>query len=265
MDLGTIIGIVVGLVLVVASILLNGSIIAFLDPASFMIVVGGTFAATLVAFPIKSVMTAIKSSAQIFFQSRIDHLGTVRLLLQAADVVRREGPLGAEKLKGSSSFMQTAFELVADGHDADHIQAVLEIEMEATISRQAEIIKILDKMAELAPAWGMIGTLIGLVIMLLNLDDPSSIGPAMAVALLTTFYGALWANLLLSPSAAKLEERGQKEAHDYRLILEGALGMARTENPRAIQQRLLGFMPPQDRADLQAKAMAGGKVEKKKA
>jgi chemotaxis protein MotA len=144
--------------------------------------------------------------------------------------------------------------LVADGYRPEDIRSVLTIEMEASQARHEEIVKVLDKMAELSPAWGMIGTLIGLVIMLLNLDDPSSIGPAMAVALLTTLYGALFANLILSPGASKLADRAEREGLNLSLILEGAMGMARNENPRAIQQRLVGFMPSSDRAALQAKA-----------
>jgi len=207
MDIGTIIGIAVGLILVLVSILLKGSILAFIDPASILIVIGGTCSATLVAFPIKSVMGAIKASVSIFFQHRIDHLETVRTLLKAAEMVRKEGPLGLEKFKTNDQFMKTAFALVADGYKTEDLRHVLIIEMEAATARQEEVVNVLEKMAELAPAWGMIGTLIGLVIMLLNLSDPQSLGPAMAVALLTTLYGALWANLILTPSAAKLEER----------------------------------------------------------
>lgn len=256
MDLGTIIGVVVGLVLVLTSILLKGTLLAFVDVASLLIVVGGTFAATMVAFPMGSVMRAVKASISIVFTHRIDYVATVRTLLKAADAARKEGPLALEKAEASNEFMKTGFALVADGYRPEDIKGVLHIELEATVARQEEIVTILEKMAELAPAWGMIGTLIGLVIMLLNLSDPSSIGPAMAVALLTTLYGALWANLLLTPSAAKLNERTEKEAMDMNLILEGALAMARNENPRAIQQRLLGFMPSEDRADLQAQARA---------
>ena len=261
MDLGTIIGIAVGAAMVLVSIMLKGSLFAFVDPSSLLIVVGGTFSATLVAFPIASVMGAMKASMTIFFQHRIDHLDTVRTLLKAADAVRKNGPLALEKFQTSSEFMRTAFDLVADGYKPENIREVLTIEMEATISRHEEVVKVLEKMADLAPAWGMIGTLIGLVIMLLNLSDPSAVGPAMAVALLTTLYGALWANLLLIPSAAKLEERSEREARDQRLVLEGAIGMARNENPRAIQQRLVGFMPSSDRAQLQAKARAKKKGE----
>jgi chemotaxis protein MotA len=256
LDLGTIIGIVVGLVLVMVSILLKGTILAFVDIASMLIVGGGTLAATMVAFPMSSVMRALKASMSIFFQHRIDHVGTVRTLLSASNTARKDGPLALEKMKANNDFMKTAFGLVADGFRPEDIGAVLRIELDATSARQEELVKILEKMSDLAPAWGMIGTLIGLVIMLLNLDDPNSIGPAMAVALLTTLYGALWANLLLSPGAAKLAERGEREILDYRLILEGAMAMARNENPRAIQQRLVGFMPPEDRSALQAKAMA---------
>ncbi len=256
MDIGSIIGIVVGVALVVVSILLSGSLLAFVDVPSMLIVVGGTFASTLVAFPISSVMGAQKASMKIFFQHRIDSVNTVRQILQAAEAVRKEGPLALEKIKTDNEFMKTAFQLVADGYRPEDLRDVLSIEQEAIAARHAEVIKVLEKMAELAPAWGMIGTLIGLVIMLLNLSDPAAIGPAMAVALLTTFYGALWANFFLTPSAAKLDERNVREADDYRLVVEGAVSMARNENPRAIQQRLVGFMPPSDRAELSAKARA---------
>lgn len=256
MDLGTILGIVVGLTLVLVSIVLKGNLVTFMDVASLLIVVGGTFAATFVAFPMSAVMGAMKSSASIFFQHRIDHVATVRELLQAADKARKEGNLALESFKTNNEFTKTAFGLVADGYRPEDIRDVLRIEMDAMVSRQEEVIKILEKMSDLAPAWGMVGTLIGLVLMLVNLSDPSSLGPAMAVALLTTLYGALWANLLLSPAASKLEDRSEKEAEDHQLILEGAMGMARNENPRAIQQRLLGFMPPEDRSALQAKARA---------
>ena len=256
MDIGTIIGVVVGLGLVLVSIILKSPITAFIDVSSVLIVVGGTLAATMVAFSIKSVMTAIKASLQIFFQQKINYAATVRELLAAADVARREGALGLEKLSTKSSYMKTGYTLVADGYKTEDVRDVMTIELEAAASHREEVVAVLEKMAELAPAWGMIGTLIGLVIMLLNLDDPQSIGPAMAVALLTTLYGALWANLLLTPAATKLTERSEKETHNYRLILEGTLGIARNENPRAIQQRLVGFMPPEDRAALQAKALA---------
>ena len=254
MDIGTIIGIVVGLALVVGSIIMKGTIMAFVDSASLLIVIGGTFAASCVAFPLGSVFSAIKAALSIFFQVKIDHLNTVRTLLKAADLVRKSGPVALEKAQSENDFMRTAFDLVADGYRPEDIRSVLTIEIEASQARHEEIVKVLEKMAELSPAWGMIGTLIGLVIMLLNLDDPSSIGPAMAVALLTTLYGALFANLILSPGASKLADRAEREGLNLSLTLEGAMGMARNENPRAIQQRLVGFMPSSDRAALQAKA-----------
>lgn len=256
MDLGTIIGIIVGITMVVVSILLSGSLSSFWDVPSLAIVLGGTLASTMVAFPLKSVMAAGKAAISVFFGTRIDHVETVRTILRAANAVRKDGALALEKMKVDKSFMQTAFQLVADGMNPEDVGHTLTIEMEAAGTRQAEIVKVLEKMAELAPAWGMVGTLIGLVIMLLKLDDPKAIGPAMSVAILTTFYGALLANFLLGPSATKLEERSEREQEDYRLVMEGAIGMARNENPRTIQQRLLGFMPPTDRAALSAQARA---------
>ena len=128
------------------------------------------------------------------------------------------------------------------------MRSIMELERDVMEERHTESQAILEKMGELAPAWGMVGTLIGLVIMLLSLDDPSSIGPAMAVALLTTFYGALWANFILMPAASKLEQRTKKEVLNLNLMIETLMSIAETENPRLLQERLMGFLPPRERA-----------------
>jgi chemotaxis protein MotA len=133
------------------------------------------------------------------------------------------------------------------------------LESETAEERHGESQLILEKMGDLAPAWGMIGTLIGLVIMLLNLDDPSSIGPSMAVALLTTFYGALWANFILLPAATKLEQRTKREMLNNNLIIEALVSVASDENPRMIQEKLLGVLPPKDRQAVIKKSPKAGK------
>ena len=247
MDLGSIIGIVVGVALVVVSILLSGNLLAFVDVPSMLIVVGGTFASTLVAFPMASVMGAQKASLKIFFQHRIDSVATVRMILQAADKVRKDGPLALEKFKTENEFMTTAFQLVADGYRPEDLREVLVIEQEAIAARHDEVIKILEKMAELAPAWGMIGTLIGLVIMLLNLSDPAAIGPAMAVALLTTFYGAVLGNVLFIPMAGKLKTRSKTEILQKTVITEGMESILSGENPRIMEQKLHAYIAPRKR------------------
>ncbi|MBU2552441.1 MAG: MotA/TolQ/ExbB proton channel family protein [Proteobacteria bacterium] len=255
MDIATIIGVISGTGLVLASILLKASIVNFIDVSSIFIVFGGTFAATLNAFPLASVINAIKTSFKIFFGHRIDFVATLRDMLKVAVLARKEGMLALEKYKTDDMFLKKGLGLVADGTKGQVLREIMELERDITIERHEESQLILEKMGELAPAWGMIGTLIGLVIMLLSLSDPSSIGPAMAVALLTTFYGALWANFILLPAASKLEQRSKREALNTNLIIETLLSIADTENPRVLQERLLGFLPPKERQS----ALPGGK------
>ncbi len=247
MDLGTIIGVVLGTGLVMFAIMLKASLMNFIDPSSIFIVFGGTFAATLNSYPLTSVTTALKTSIQIFFGHRIDFIETLKEMLKIAMMARKEGPLALEKYKTDDAFLKKGLGLVADGTKGPVLQQILELERDATEERHQESQLVLEKMGELAPAWGMIGTLIGLVIMLLNLSDPSTIGPAMAVALLTTFYGALWANFYLIPAATKLEQRTKREILKLNLIVETLISISDSENPRLLQERLLGFLPPKER------------------
>ena len=247
MDLGTIIGIVAGTALVLSAIMLKASVMNFIDPSSFLIVFGGTTAATLNAFPLPSVINALKTSVSILFGHRINFVGTLQEMIKIANMARKEGPLALEKYKTDDLFLKKGLTLVSDGTRGQVLKSILELERDITEERQMESQLILEKMGDLAPAWGMIGTLIGLVIMLLKLDDPSSIGPAMAVALLTTFYGAFWANFLLLPAASKLEQRSKQEILKTNLVIETLVSISETENPRLLQERLMGFLPPKDR------------------
>jgi chemotaxis protein MotA len=262
MDIATLIGIVSGTVLLLSAIMINASITNFLDIPSIMIVFGGTIAATLNSFPLGSVMNALKTSAKIFFGHSVDFVETLREMLKIATMARKEGPLALEKYKAGDPFLQKALGLVADGTKGEVLRRILELERDAIGERHSESQAILEKMGDLAPAWGMIGTLIGLVIMLLKLDDPSSIGPAMAVALLTTFYGAVWANFYLIPAATKLEQRTKTELQRLSLVIETMMSISDVENPRLLQERLLGMLTPRDRqAAMPAKAAAGGGVK----
>ncbi|MFH1137655.1 MAG: MotA/TolQ/ExbB proton channel family protein [Pseudomonadota bacterium] len=247
MDIASIIGVVSGIVLVVASILMNASIMNFLDIPSIMIVIGGTIASTFNSFPMGKVILALKISLRVFFGHRVDYISTLQEMLKISTLARKEGPLALEKYKSDDPFLKKGLGLVADGTKGDALKQILELERDFTEERHSESQTILEKMGELAPAWGMIGTLIGLVIMLLKLDDPSTIGPAMAVALLTTFYGALWANFILIPAATKLGIRTQSELVRFNLIIETMMSISELENPRLLQERLLGFLPPRER------------------
>lgn len=245
--------------MVIGSIIMGGSMGTFVNAPSMLIVVGGTFASAFVAFPMGSVLGTIKSSLGLFGSSKTDFVKTFKILIQGAEAARTGGAVALEKVKVDDPFIKLAFQLVADGYKSPEVQSLLQIETEATLERASTSVKVMEKLAEVAPAWGMIGTLIGLVLMLVKLDDPSSIGPAMAVALLTTFYGAVMANLLFIPGANKLEDRAGLEHIKMKLVTEGAAALARNENPRQVQQRLMGFMPPEVRSNLQAKKRAAAK------
>lgn len=254
MDLGTLIGFVLGIALVLGSILLTGELGAFISVSSVLIVVGGTVASTLIAFSLSAVIGGILSLIGLFKGHKVDFARTVKILIEGAEAARKGGGIALEKIKIDDSFITLAFQLVADGYKASDVNDLLRIEQEAALVKQQSNQKVLEKMGDLGPAWGMIGTLIGLVIMLMNLSDPSSIGPAMAVALLTTLYGALLANFVCIPAAVKIEERSEAEQMNMRLITEGAAAIARNENPRQVQLRLMSFIPPQIRSQIQGAA-----------
>ncbi len=247
MDLGTLIGIVGGTAMVLVAILLKADIANFFDPAGLLIVFGGTTAATLNAFPMQTVFHAFKISIKVFFSHRIDYPAVLKEMITVAAIARKKGLVVMEKYQTEDLFLKKALTLAADGTSGKVLRQILELERDAVEERHVESQLILEKMGELAPAWGMIGTLIGLVIMLLNLNDPSTIGPAMAIALLTTFYGAFWANFFLLPAANKLEQRTKKEIIKNNLVIETIVSVSGNENPRILQERLLGFLPSGER------------------
>lgn len=247
MDIGTLIGIVGGTAMVLVAIILKAGLDSFFDPASILIVFGGTTAATLNSFPMQSVFHAFKISVKIFFSHRIDYTAVLKEMITLSAIARKKGIVALDQFKTEDAFLKKALTLAADGTNGKVLRQILELERDAVEERHIESQIILEKMGDLAPAWGMIGTLIGLVIMLLNLNDPSTIGPAMAIALLTTFYGALWANFYLLPASTKLEQRTKKEIIKSNLIIETMVSISGNENPRILQERLLGFLPSGER------------------
>jgi chemotaxis protein MotA len=215
----------------------------------------------------QGVFHAFKISIQIFLSHRIDYTHILKEMIKLSAIARKKGLFTIEQYKTEDTFLKKALTLTADGTDKKVIRQILELERDAIEERHIESQLILEKMGDLAPAWGMIGTLIGLVIMLLNLSDPSTIGPAMAVALLTTFYGALWANFYLLPASNKLEQRTRKEIIKNNLIMETMVSISGNENPRILQERLLGFIPSRERKKALPvrKKTAGGKKPAKAA
>ena len=249
MDIGTVTGLVAGLVLIVSAIFLGGSVAAFFDIPSILIVIGGTVAATLIRFPLSDVLNSISVAMKAFFAKPQAPEEIIKELVTLSNIARKEGLLKLEKQPVNDPFLKKAIMYCVDGHEADFIQEVLEKEIDLTVERHGLGQGIFSSMGDAGPAFGMIGTLIGLVNMLGNMSDPASIGPAMAVALLTTLYGAILANLVALPISDKLKRRSQEEELSKKLVVEGVLGLQKGLNPRVLEELLKTFLPPKKREE----------------
>lgn len=252
MDKGTVIGLVLAAALVVGAMALGGSILVFVDVQSIMIVVGGTIATVLVNERMELVVGAVKVGMNAVFEKgeNIDEIND--RMMELAQNARRNGVLGIENEEVPTAFMKKGLRLVCDGASTEAIRATLGEEMAAMKRRHERGELIFRFAATNAPAMGMVGTLIGLVQMLQALDDPSSIGPAMAVALLTTLYGALIANVMCTPIAEKLNKRTIEEATVMRAVIEGYSSISMSENPMFLREKLNAFSKPKDEAEAAA-------------
>ena len=247
MDIATVIGIVVGFGLVIGSILLGSSLMAFINVPGLLIFVGGTFAAALIAEKMGVVIGAARVAAHAFLHQAIAVDQTITRLLELSVIVRKEGLLALEGQEIDDPFMAKGVRLAVDGLTSDEVKTALIGEMHSLRARHKQGQKMFRFMGATAPAMGMVGTLIGLVQMLQVMDDPSSIGPAMAVALLTTFYGAVMAFLFFIPIADKLETRTKDESQNMSVILAGIEAILKAENPRIVRERLEAFLAPRER------------------
>ncbi|MFT4977055.1 MAG: chemotaxis protein MotA [Myxococcota bacterium] len=250
MDLVTVIGLVVAFGLILAAILTGGPLAAFIDIASLLIVAFGSFAALMIAFPGSRLKTLGGVLKQAFFANPPAPEKVLQLMQDMSNRVRKEGGLLAlEDMTGSmdDAFLKRGVQMIVDGYDPQAIQEVLYLEIEKISERHGEGAEMFDALGAYAPAFGMIGTLVGLVQMLQALDDPSAIGPAMAVALLTTFYGSIIANVFAIPIAKKLNVRSDEEVAEKMLMAHGLLSILAGENPRFMAERLNVQLPPQRR------------------
>ncbi len=250
MELGLIIGLVAGMGFTLISIFLAGdmnimAVVSFLDAPSFMITVGGAMSAVIGSYPLPKFINAMKSVSKILKPDTTDPIAAIKDIIELANVARKEGLLALDdKSVDMDPFLRKGIMLVVDGTDQELVRNVLETEMGYIEDRHKENIEVWELMASQFPAWGMIGTLIGLVIMLQNMDDPSSIGPKMAVALITTFYGSLFANWLSTPIANKMKFYSKQEMLVKEVTIEGILSVAAGENPRIIEEKLKVFISP---------------------
>ena len=250
MDIATVIGIILGTVLVLVSILMNSDLGAFIDIPSIAVVIGGTIAATLTSFPLNQVIKIMAIVRNAFFTKPLDPVESVVTLVKLAEVARRDGILSLESQLSEGNydpFLVQGLRMAIDGQDPAVIEAALEQEVETIAERHAAGKALFDGIGKYAPAFGMIGTLIGLVIMLQNMSDASSLGPAMAVALLTTFYGSIVANMFALPIADKLAIRSEQEIAAKLLIIRGVMSIQAGDNPRVVQQKMMSFLDPKQR------------------
>jgi chemotaxis protein MotA len=249
MDIGTLIGIVLGFGLVFGAIFIGPDPAGFLDLPSAMIVIGGTFAATLISFPLEEVLQAFKAAAKTFTIRLTKPGEVVETMVKVAEISRRDGLLALERVDTDNLLLKKAMQLIADSADPGLINDTMSIEISSMKRRHNTSIGVLMKMGNLGPSMGMIGTLIGLVQMLTQLSDPSSLGPAMAVAIITTFYGSLLANMIFLPLGAKLTARSAQESLNLMIVFEGAKSILENNNPRLVMEKLSSFLPPRDRAN----------------
>ncbi|MBN2804068.1 MAG: MotA/TolQ/ExbB proton channel family protein [Deltaproteobacteria bacterium] len=251
MDIATILGMVTGFGLVGYAIMVGAGIMAFVDTQSLLIVVGGTIGATLIHYPLDQFLGAITVAKKAFLVKLPEPAKVIEQMLDFSNRARREGILALEEAIADSKdpFLKKGIQLAVDGENPQSIENILDIEIQYLKDRHKSGASIFMSMAGYAPGLGLVGTLIGLVAMLQNMDDPSTIGPSMAVALLTTFYGALLANLLFTPLSGKLKFRSEEEALVWELTREGVLSISAGDNPRIVEQRLNSFLAPKKRTE----------------
>jgi chemotaxis protein MotA len=246
LEITTALGIAIGLACIVATILLPGANISdYVDPASVFIVLGGVIASTIVAYPMKTLKNLIKVMSKAFKARKIDLPNDIDMIINVANVARRESILAIEESvrELNDPFFLKGALLVVDGIDPELVREVMEMELSYIKDRHSGSQAVILQMSSFSPAYGMIGTLIGLINMLGNLTDMDSLGPNMAIALVTTFYGVILANLVFTPIAKKLKMMGDDEILRDELLLEGILAIQAGENPTLIRERLNAFLP----------------------
>ncbi|MDL2313424.1 MotA/TolQ/ExbB proton channel family protein [Desulfovibrio sp. OttesenSCG-928-C14] len=248
MDFATLFGIAFSLILVGLAL---GDVANFLNPAGLLIVLGGTFGAMLTNFPLRVVARAFGLIRKMLTQNLPDTRQVTEQFMEYAYIARREGILALEPLikEIESPYLRKGMQILVDGLEPQAISRIMETEINNTESRNEVGVDLLNALASYAPALGLIGTVVGLVRMLSSMTDPSSIGPAMAIALLTTFYGAMLANLVFLPLCGKLRNRTKAEVFIMEMQLAGILGIAKGENPRLIREVLECYQAPEERGE----------------
>ncbi len=247
MDLATILGFIGANIVIFTAIFLGGSAATFLNVPSILVVIGGTFGVTLMKFPLSHTLGAFGVAAQAFINRSRTPSELMDESLILADMARKEGVLALENIDVKNPFLKKGVQLIVDGHDAELVSKMLSTDISLTVERAEQGQAIFKAIGDVAPAMGMIGTLIGLVQMMSNMSDPKSIGPAMAVALLTTLYGAVIANAFALPIADKLAHRSREEGMSRSMVLESIRGIQDGMNPRVMEELLSTYLSDKER------------------
>jgi chemotaxis protein MotA len=248
MDIATSLGLLAGAIVLVSLILMGGDLRMFLDSHAFIVIFGGSFAATLIRFPLVSMFHGLPLGAKYAFtMRRMSQRELIDEISGLAEIARKQGPIGLEKVTVEDAFLAKGIRYVADGYDADFIRDSLERDRDIFLTHLDEGQKIYRAVGDCAPAFGMVGTLIGMVQMFANMTDPSKLGPYMAVALLATFYGAALANLFCLPIADKLHLKLVDEEINRTLIIDGILMIRDAKSPTLVREMLLAYLPEKHR------------------
>lgn len=265
MDLATLIGIIIGIGCIVGSIVIDGSILTFWNVPSVVVVLGGGLASILISYRLSEMGKIMKVVIKAFRGKESRPQDTIKLLVDLSLKARREGLLSLESDQESinDEFLKQSLQLVVDGVEPEVIVESMDLEIENMKMRHDKGSGMFKSMGALFPAWGMIGTLIGLINLLKSLDDPSKIGPAMAIALITTFYGSVLANFVCNPIATKLSIKSKEEILEKRMIIEGVLSIQAGENPRILEYKLKTFLSPQQKSDYDKQGNEGSEGEGK--
>ncbi|WP_119309556.1 motility protein A [Cohaesibacter haloalkalitolerans] len=255
MDIATLLGMVAAFGIVLTAIMMGGTLGQFIDIPSVLIVVGGGLSATLIRFTLGGIAGAIITGGKVAFGGKSKNArDTIEKITELADVARKSGPLGLEGVEVDDPVLAKGIQFIADGYEPNFIRESMERERDLYIERLQEGKRFYKQLGDAAPAFGMIGTLVGLVQMLAAMDDPSAIGPAMAVALLTTLYGALISNVICIPIVDKLDSKLDGEDLNQTLIIDGIMQIRENKSPNLIREMLLAYLPEKVRNELQDEA-----------
>lgn len=250
LDLATIVGLISGFAMIITAIVLGGTPESFVNPPSILIVIGGTLAITTICFSFSDMARMFGVVGRAMVHSTREPFDAAYKALQVAEIARKQGVLALQNVVDDirdEPFFHQGISMVIDGTPGEEVEIIMRRDLQSMVQRHRQSASVLRKMAEFSPAMGLIGTLIGLVQMLGNLQDPTTIGPAMAVALLTTFYGAVLANMVFLPLASKLERNSGEEALIRQVFMMTSASIGRQENPRRLEMLLNSILPPSQR------------------